>query len=58
MPGVERVSVDLLLPTRNGGALGVPAMALFPVVDGGLKDRRAPKRRGTRTAWCRARCRR
>jgi porphobilinogen synthase len=38
MPGVSRVSVDLLLGVAEQAvALGVPAMALFPVIDGGLK---------------------
>lgn len=38
MPGVERVSVDLLLPiAEEAQALGIPAIALFPVIDGGLK---------------------
>jgi porphobilinogen synthase len=31
MPGVERLSVDLLLP------VGIPVMALFPVIDASLK---------------------
>jgi porphobilinogen synthase len=34
MPGVERVSVDLLLPVAEECLkLGVPALALFPVID-------------------------
>jgi porphobilinogen synthase len=38
MPGVERVTVDRLLPiAARCVALGVPAIALFPVVDPGLK---------------------
>lgn len=38
MPGVERVSVDLLLPVAEECvALGIPAMALFPVIDASLK---------------------
>jgi porphobilinogen synthase len=38
MPGVERVSVDLLLPVAEECvALGIPAIALFPVVDASLK---------------------
>ncbi len=33
MPGVERVSIDLLLgQAQEAAALGIPAMALFPVV--------------------------
>ncbi len=38
MPGVERVSVDLLLPiAEECVALGIPVMALFPVIDASLK---------------------
>lgn len=38
MPGVNRVSLDLLLGVAEQAvALGVPALALFPVIDGALK---------------------
>jgi porphobilinogen synthase len=38
MPGVERVSVDLLMKVAEECvALGIPVMALFPVVDASLK---------------------
>ena len=38
MPGVERLSLDLLLPVaRECVQLGIPLMALFPVIDGSLK---------------------
>lgn len=38
MPGVERLSLDLLLPVAEDCvALGIPAMALFPVIDQSLK---------------------
>jgi porphobilinogen synthase len=38
MPGVERLSVDLLLPVAEECvALGIPVLALFPVIDPGLK---------------------
>ncbi|AMO22994.1 porphobilinogen synthase [Ramlibacter solisilvae] len=38
MPGVERVSVDLLLPVAEQCvALGIPVMALFPVIAAELK---------------------
>ena len=38
MPGVERVSVDLLLPVAEEClALGIPALALFPVIAPELK---------------------
>lgn len=39
MPGVVRQSVDHLLQTAERAAkLGVPALALFPVIDGSLKS--------------------
>ncbi|MBS0429979.1 MAG: porphobilinogen synthase [Proteobacteria bacterium] len=38
MPGVERLSLDLLLPVAEQCvAFGVPVMALFPVIDPALK---------------------
>jgi len=38
MPGVERLSLDLLLPVAEECVqLGIPVMALFPVVDQALK---------------------
>jgi len=38
MPGVERVSLDLLLPVAEQCvALGIPVMALFPVISSHLK---------------------
>ena len=38
MPGVERVSVDLLLEVAADCVqLGIPALALFPVIDAALK---------------------
>lgn len=38
MPGVERVSLDLLLPVAEECVkLGIPAMALFPVIDASFK---------------------
>ena len=38
MPGVERLSVDLLLPVAEECVrLGIPAIALFPVIDASLK---------------------
>ncbi|HLO63982.1 MAG TPA: porphobilinogen synthase [Azonexus sp.] len=39
MPGVERQSLDVLLNTAERAAkLGIPALALFPVVDTSLKS--------------------
>ena len=38
MPGVERLSVDLLMPVAEEClALGIPALALFPVIEARLK---------------------
>ena len=38
MPGVERLSLDLLLPVAEECvSLGIPVMALFPVIDASLK---------------------
>ena len=38
MPGVERMSLDRLLPVAERALrLGIPALALFPVVDSGKK---------------------
>ena len=38
MPGVERLSLDLLLPVAQQCVeLGIPVMALFPVIDPSLK---------------------
>ena len=46
MPGVERMSLDRLLPVAEKAMkLGVPALALFPVVDG---SRKTP---GAEEAW-------
>ena len=39
MPGVERLSLDLLLPVAEECVkLGIPVMALFPVIDQSLKN--------------------
>ncbi len=39
MPGVERRSIDLLLEhAREAAGLGIPALALFPVIESGLKS--------------------
>jgi porphobilinogen synthase len=38
MPGVQRLSIDLLLPVAEQCVkLGIPVMALFPVIDASLK---------------------
>ena len=42
MPGVERQSLDLLLKTAERAvSLGIPALALFPVIDASLKSQGA-----------------
>lgn len=39
MPGVERLSLDLLMPVAEDCVkLGIPVMALFPAIDSALKD--------------------
>ncbi len=39
MPGVERLSIDRVLPVAEDCArLGIPAIALFPVIDAALKS--------------------
>ena len=39
MPGIERVSIDQLFPIcEEAVSLGVPAIALFPVIDASLKS--------------------
>jgi porphobilinogen synthase len=39
MPGIERLSIDLLVAqAREAEQLGIPALALFPVVDAGHKS--------------------
>jgi len=46
MPGVERISLDRLLPVAERMlTLGIPALALFPVIDVGLKTA------GAEEAW-------
>ncbi|MDP6706665.1 MAG: porphobilinogen synthase [Alphaproteobacteria bacterium] len=39
MPGVDRLTIDLLVETAAGAAeLGIPVLAVFPQIDQGLKD--------------------
>ena len=39
MPGVERLSLDLLLPVAEDCVrLGIPVLSLFPAIDASLKD--------------------
>jgi delta-aminolevulinic acid dehydratase/porphobilinogen synthase len=50
MPGVERLTIDLLLEAAQGWVeLGIPALALFPVTPTEKNPSTAPKP-GTRTA--------
>ncbi len=57
MPGVERLSVDLL-PTAAAEAksLGIPAMALFPSTDPALKTPDAAEAMNPDNLVCRATC--
>jgi porphobilinogen synthase len=53
MPGVERLSLDLLLPVAEDCVkLGIPVMALFPVIERLAERRRSAARPPTPTAWC------
>jgi porphobilinogen synthase len=57
MPGVERLSLDLLLPVAEDCVkLGIPVMALFPVIDASAEDARRQAKPATPKAWCRAWC--
>ncbi|TNE35455.1 MAG: porphobilinogen synthase [Alphaproteobacteria bacterium] len=39
MPGVNRLSVDLLIPAaKEAASLGIPVIALFPAIEQGLKS--------------------
>ena len=54
MPGVERQSLDVLLKTAERAVkLGIPALALFPVIDASLKSLGAEEAFNA-MAWCRA----
>ena len=55
MPGVERLSIDLLLQAvEEAVALGIPAVALFPVVDPSLKTEDAAEAYNPDNLMCRA----
>ena len=53
MPGVARLSVKDAppRPPRRPAALGIPAIAVFPHIDGAKKDAARHAGRTTRTAW-------
>ncbi len=55
MPGVERLSIDLLVgQCRKAKELGIPAVALFPVVDASLKTAGAQEAFNAKNLVCRA----
>ncbi|MEM9074700.1 MAG: porphobilinogen synthase [Myxococcota bacterium] len=55
MPGVERLSVDLLVDAaKEASDLGIPALALFPVVDPALKTEKAEEAYNPDNLVCRA----
>lgn len=55
MPGVFRLSIDLLIEeTKRAHALGIPAIALFPVVDSSRKSEMAEEAFNPDNLICRA----
>jgi porphobilinogen synthase len=55
MPGVERLSIDRLLPSlEEAGALGIPAVALFPVTSPELKTSDGVEATNPDNLMCRA----
>ena len=55
MPGVERLSIDLLIEeVRNAANLGISAVALFPVIDSTLKNEKASEATNPDNLICRA----
>ena len=55
MPGVHRLSIDLLVEAaQEAASLGVPALALFPVVDPSLKTEGAEESYNPDNLVCRA----
>lgn len=55
LPGVERVSIDVLVPlAREARDAGIPAIALFPAVDTRLKDERGSEALNPDNLVCRA----
>ena len=55
MPGIERMTVDVLVKHAERLAkLGIPAIALFPVVPANKKDNKA-KEAFNPGGWCRPR---
>lgn len=55
MPGVERLSIDLLVEAcKRAKALGIPAVAIFPVVDAKFKSLKAEEAYNPKNLVCRA----
>jgi porphobilinogen synthase len=55
MPGIERLSVDRLLPLlEEATGLGIPAIALFPVIDAQLKTADGAAALDSDSLMCRA----
>jgi porphobilinogen synthase len=55
LPGVERLSIDLLVPAvREAATLGIPCVALFPVIDRALKDETGSEALNPDNLMCRA----
>ena len=55
MPNVERISVDHISEAASGAAeLGIPAIAIFPVVDANLKTEAGDEAVNPKNLVCRA----
>ena len=55
LPGVDRHSIDLaLVAAKEAESLGIPALALFPVIDGALKDDQGREAVNPKNLLCRA----
>lgn len=55
MPGVSRMTIDLLVKkTKEAHALGIPAIALFPVIDDKLKSQMGAEALNPDNLVCRA----
>lgn len=54
MPGVKRLSPDLVVKkAKQAAALGIPAVALFPVIDAKLKDEHGKEAFNSKNLVCR-----
>ncbi len=55
LPGVARLSIDTAVETaREAAALGIPALALFPVIDPSLKNDQGSEATNPKNLLCRA----